>query len=337
MLEGFFATGSKTDVALGLLALLASPRRWSLARVLFEEMMEVARLVVAQHIRDHADLGRRHPAEQRLSECEPGIDLALKHALAELFNECPFKSPHLDPEFVRDRSEPELHMTVVEQNEMLHHARRIPQEFLMKLILGRRPPGFYLCDYFSLDSREFLGDRSSHETFLWTQNTQLLLDSTNTSNRAASSSVIGSLVAWALEHVARSGLAVFPAASDAMRLRKQLPNRSRGVQRTSGGSDSSTGQMGMGCGALQKTLARYDAGALSRKTCSSHGHVSLSGSFTHRSNVTQGTRETIIGAPVMVLSFNEKTTAHDLCQGSYGTVSYRKHLRFDMKLCINTH
>ena len=207
----------------------------------------------------------------------------------------------------------------------------------MKLILGRRPPRFYLCDHFSLDSRELLGDRSSHKTFLWTQNAQLPLDSTNTSNRAASSSVIGSLVAWTLEPAARSGLAVFPAAGDAIRLRKQLPNRLRGVQRTSGGSDSSTGQMGMGCGALQKTLARYDAGALSRKTCSSHGHVSLSGSFTHCSNVTQGTRETIIGAAVMVLSFNEKTTAHDLCQGSYTTVSYRKHLRFDMELCISTH
>jgi hypothetical protein len=77
MLEGFLTTGSKTDVTLSLLALLASPRRWSLACVLFKEVMEVARLVIAKHIGDHADLWRRHPAQKCLSECEPGIDLAL--------------------------------------------------------------------------------------------------------------------------------------------------------------------------------------------------------------------------------------------------------------------
>jgi hypothetical protein len=207
----------------------------------------------------------------------------------------------------------------------------------MKLILGRRPPCFYLCDHFSLDCREFLGDRSSHETFLWRQYRQLPLNSTSTSDRAASASIVVSLVAWALELVAQSGLAVFPTAGDAMRLRKQGSNRWRSRQRTSGGSDSSTSQMGMCWGELRKTIARSDAGAWPGNTCNSHGHVSSLGLSTGRCNVTPGTRGTIMSARAIVLSSNEKTTAHALCQGNHRPVSYWKHLRYDMELCTDSH
>jgi hypothetical protein len=335
MLEGFLATGSKTDVALSLLALLASPRRRSLAGVLFEEMMEVAWLIVAKHVGDHANLRRRHPAQERLSECEPRIDLALEHALAELFDEGPFKRPHLDTEFLRDRPEPELHMTVVEQKEVLHHARRIPQEFLMKLILGRRPPGSYLCDHFSLDGREFVGDGTSHEYFLWTLVQQLPLDSTNTSNRAASATFVGSLVAEALKVATQPGLAVFGSASDPNRLRTRASNRWQSRIGTPGRRASSGSQMEMCWGGLQKTVSQSTAGASSGNTCNSHGHVSSLGSVTRRCNVTQGTRATIMSARAIVLSFKEETTTRDLCQGSYEPVSYRKRLRCDMELCIH--
>jgi hypothetical protein len=65
------------------------------------------------------------------------------------------------------------------------------------------------------------------------------------------------------------------------------------------------------------------------------GHVSSLGTVTRRCNVTQGTRATIMSARAIVLSFKEETTARDLCQGSYEPVSYRKHLRYDMELCIH--
>ena len=204
----------------------------------------------------------------------------------------------------------------------------------MKLILGRRSPGFYLCDHFSLDSREFLGDRSSHESFLWTQNTQLPFDSTNTSNRAASATFIGSLVAEALRVATQPGLAVFGSASDPNRPSTRASNRWQSRIGTSGRRATSGSQMEMCWGGLQKTVSQSTAGASSGNTCNSHGHVSSSGSVTRRCNVTQGTRATIMSARAIVLSFKEETTTRDLCQGSYECVSYRKHLRYDMELCI---
>jgi len=200
----------------------------------------------------------------------------------------------------------------------------------MKLILGRRPPGSYLCDHFSLDGREFVGDGTSHGYFLWTLVRQLPLDSTNTSNRAASATFIGSLVAEALRVATQPGLAVFGSASDPNRLRTRASNRWQSRIGTSGRRASSGSQMEMCWGGLQKTVSQSTAGASSGNTCNSHGHVSSSGSVTRRCNVTQGTRATIMSARAIVLSFKEKTTARDLCQGSYWHVSYRKHLRYGM-------
>ncbi|MBB6144394.1 hypothetical protein HNQ77_002346 [Silvibacterium bohemicum] len=205
-------------------------------------------------------------------------------------------------------------MAVVEKYEVLHNARRISHEFLVKLILGRRPPESYLCDHFSLDGRECFGDRASHESFLWTQNLQVLQDSSKTTKIAASSMVVCSLVALALKGATRSGLAVFRVAGIAMRLCEQRSNRWRNRQGTSRRNSYSGNQMEMSWCVIQETIAGPDGRIMTGNTCSSHGHVSSLGFWNCHCNVTTSGHMTIACIHAIVRHSNEKTTARICCQ-----------------------
>jgi hypothetical protein len=60
-------------------------------------------------------------------------------------------------------------VTVVQENEVLHDARRVLQELLVKLIVRRRPPRSNSLNHFHLNGRELYGSGSCHESFLKTQ------------------------------------------------------------------------------------------------------------------------------------------------------------------------
>jgi len=278
MLVWLFTAGRETHLTLGLLTFRAAPPGRRLPRMFFKEVMEVARLVVSQHIRDHADLWGRHPAQQRFGKCKPGIDLGLKHAFTELLPEGAFQSSHLDSQLSCNRAKAHFYMSMVEQNEVLHDTRRMPEEFLVELIVEGGSPGSYPCDHFSLYSREISRGRIGHGSFLQTEHQQILHETT----KAYKFSVAQN---WHLLRAPR-----FAARQDAMcpiRTCKDvgcfdsIVNQARCKARAVRRPLLSLGGMSLHRMSVEADAVRPAFRDKTEDTCNSHGHVSFSGKWVY--------------------------------------------------------
>ena len=155
-------------VTLGLLALLAAPCRRCVMHKLLEEVVEVPRLFIPELVRDNADLERRRHAQQCPGICEPAFDDELMHRHSELFLEGTFYCFEFKRKFRDDRMQPELHMSVMLVDEVLHGPRRMLQQHLVELVVRPQPPRADLCDCFAFTVRELIWGGSQQKSFLST-------------------------------------------------------------------------------------------------------------------------------------------------------------------------
>lgn len=125
--------------------------------MLLEKAIEVLYSVVTQEGRNGANLGGREYAEQRLREGESGLYLALNHCLVKFLKEGSLERSHLDAEFPRDGCQPQLHVSVRIENEMMSGARGVLKKRGLDRFFRRCSQSSYLSNDLILNSRQRTG------------------------------------------------------------------------------------------------------------------------------------------------------------------------------------
>jgi len=136
---------------------LTAPFRWGLVHMLLEKAIEVLHSVVTKEGRNGADLVRREYAEQRLREGESGLYLALNHCLVVFLKEDSLERSHLDAEFPRYGRQPQLHVSVRIENEMMNGAREVFKKRGAERLFRRCSQSAYLSNDLVLNCRQRTG------------------------------------------------------------------------------------------------------------------------------------------------------------------------------------
>ncbi|MBB6143724.1 hypothetical protein HNQ77_001673 [Silvibacterium bohemicum] len=220
---------------------------------------------------------------------------------------------------------------------MLHDTRRVPEEFLMELVVDRRSPCSYLCDHFSLDGREFSKDGSGHRSFLKPQDQQNLHETYRIAKLSAAATLVDSRCACALEIARQPGAVLFSGACNGFELLRrhvliQTLNQEAGLRRVV----RSTHQMKLYRSSIGEEVEQLPIGTMMGNTCNSHGHVSFAGNWTYNCDVNwthaRGWEMLFPSHAALMrrLCVQRRVKARE------PRVSYRKRLRERPKSCIST-